>query len=239
MKKSIIFSALATAGMFAAPAANAALTGGEFLEINAGTYVCNAGAGTYPSCTYGTNVPTGSYFAMNTGGSAGFDNGEKVAIGGVDGGLGGLALDYAGGQTNGQIDDPWAFGGSNLGRHNTTGQGVSPTVVAGGDVNMQGWTVYWGASGAEVNINMGTGANATVDCGTGTCAVGESYVLDYQTVVPAGQPFEGVPYALHLEGTVRADVYVSGTSQVPVPAAVWLFGTGLLGLVGVARRKAA
>jgi len=26
---------------------------------------------------------------------------------------------------------------------------------------------------------------------------------------------------------------------VPVPAAVWLFGSGLLGLVGVARRKKA
>ena len=30
-----------------------------------------------------------------------------------------------------------------------------------------------------------------------------------------------------------------GVSAVPVPAAVWLFGSGLLGLVGVARRKAA
>jgi hypothetical protein len=28
------------------------------------------------------------------------------------------------------------------------------------------------------------------------------------------------------------------TSVVPLPAAVWLFGSGLLGLVGVARRKA-
>ena len=27
-------------------------------------------------------------------------------------------------------------------------------------------------------------------------------------------------------------------ATVPVPAAVWLFGSGLLGLVGVARRKA-
>jgi hypothetical protein len=26
-------------------------------------------------------------------------------------------------------------------------------------------------------------------------------------------------------------------SAVPVPAAVWLFGSGLLGLIGVARRK--
>ncbi len=29
------------------------------------------------------------------------------------------------------------------------------------------------------------------------------------------------------------------TSEVPVPAAVWLFGSGLVGLVGVARRKSA
>ena len=28
-------------------------------------------------------------------------------------------------------------------------------------------------------------------------------------------------------------------SAVPVPAAVWLFGSGLLGLIGVVRRKAA
>jgi hypothetical protein len=34
--------------------------------------------------------------------------------------------------------------------------------------------------------------------------------------------------------SVTADV-----SAVPVPAAVWLFGSGLLGLVGVARRKKA
>ncbi len=35
--------------------------------------------------------------------------------------------------------------------------------------------------------------------------------------------------------------YTSSTvvSAVPVPAAVWLFGSGLLGLIGVARRKRA
>ena len=32
-------------------------------------------------------------------------------------------------------------------------------------------------------------------------------------------------------------VYGHAVSSVPVPAAVWLFGSGLLGLVGVARRK--
>ncbi len=36
------------------------------------------------------------------------------------------------------------------------------------------------------------------------------------------------------------DSYVPGTvnvQAVPIPAAVWLFGSGLLGLVGVARRR--
>jgi len=41
----------------------------------------------------------------------------------------------------------------------------------------------------------------------------------------------------------RADVYfddVSITVQaIPIPAAIWLFGSGLLGLVGIARRKTA
>ena len=31
--------------------------------------------------------------------------------------------------------------------------------------------------------------------------------------------------------------YTAGTAVIPVPAAVWLFGSGLLGLVGVARRR--
>ena len=34
-------------------------------------------------------------------------------------------------------------------------------------------------------------------------------------------------------------VHSGNVSAVPVPAAVWLFGSGLLGLVGVARRKSA
>ena len=33
--------------------------------------------------------------------------------------------------------------------------------------------------------------------------------------------------------------YTSNATVVPVPAAAWLFGSGLLGLVGVARRKVA
>lgn len=38
-------------------------------------------------------------------------------------------------------------------------------------------------------------------------------------------------------GLTENSVTVSGPTVIPVPAAVWLFGSGLLGLVGIARRK--
>ena len=43
--------------------------------------------------------------------------------------------------------------------------------------------------------------------------------------------------ALIQKKAIGSSVDVSTTAVVPVPAAVWLFGSGLLGLVGVARRR--
>ena len=42
-----------------------------------------------------------------------------------------------------------------------------------------------------------------------------------------------------LFGSVTYTIQVESLAAVPVPAAVWLFGSGLLGLVGMARRKKA
>jgi hypothetical protein len=44
----------------------------------------------------------------------------------------------------------------------------------------------------------------------------------------AGGPFGGFNANFNLKGTLTA---------VPVPAAAWLFGSGLLGFLGMARRK--
>jgi hypothetical protein len=44
--------------------------------------------------------------------------------------------------------------------------------------------------------------------------------------------------AFDMADTLTMSAEFSSTSAVPVPAAVWLFGSGLLGLVGIARRKA-
>ena len=216
MKKTLIFTALASVGMMAATSANAALSGGETLDFDDGVGSCEVG-GTYPDCSYGAStVAVGSYFAMDISGDGVFANNERVPIASA-----GTGLTLGSAQAIGAIDLDWSFAG-NFGRHHTNSGGGVPTVNPDGSVDMTGWFVNWGAEG---DINMGTGAAATVDCGAGTCAAFESFSLDYTAVVPSGG-FAGVAYQLHLEGTV-----------VPVPAAVWLFGSGLLGLVGIARRR--
>ena len=60
---------------------------------------------------------------------------------------------------------------------------------------------------------------------------GDSFALNYQAYIPTNSPLtsaQGQPYNLYMTGVVK---------PVPLPAAAWLFGSGLLGLVGLARRK--
>lgn len=77
---------------------------------------------------------------------------------------------------------------------------------------------------------------------TGAVTVGNTTTFNYEmfanelidsTEDPGAAGFTGWTAQWHQQGT---GVYVSA---VPVPAAAWLFGSGLVGLVGVARRKVA
>ncbi|MHB1140931.1 MAG: hypothetical protein ACYC1T_04120 [Sulfuricaulis sp.] len=54
----------------------------------------------------------------------------------------------------------------------------------------------------------------------------------------AGGPFAGFNANFNANMDPIADISdIGGPAPVPVPAAVWLFGSGLLGLVGISRRK--
>ena len=81
------------------------------------------------------------------------------------------------------------------------------------------------------SVNIGIPVLTIFDCpvsGGGACN-GPSLPM-------AAGPFPGQQPTFN--GITGDDFPVSGgTSVVPVPAAVWLFGSGLVGLVGVARRR--
>lgn len=70
---------------------------------------------------------------------------------------------------------------------------------------------------------------ALITCGV-NCGNGDTYRLNYSATIPAGDPSSlgGYQYQLTLQGTV---------STVPLPAAIWLLGSGILGLIGFAYRK--
>jgi hypothetical protein len=71
------------------------------------------------------------------------------------------------------------------------------------------------------------------------CTVGNDCqpTLDLADTLETGFDVEaGRKYVVELEVEANIDTYFS-PSPVPVPAAVWLFGSGLIGLVGIARRK--
>ena len=57
--------------------------------------------------------------------------------------------------------------------------------------------------------------------------------------VVSGNPDGAWPGLQMIDGPFQGFSANFSFTTVPVPAAVWLFGSGLLGLVGVARRKAA
>lgn len=245
LKKTALQTAMAAViGVSASAAQAAAVNAGDVLTITAGT----------PAFDYygvQTNVTAGSYFGMDNDGNSKITGGEKVVLAQ---GTTGLTIgtttapgaSHAGAPTAGDSGDvtaPWGFFGN-------TGTDYLTSPVSGDTTNgldMSGWTVTWAGIPA---IPMGAGSWTVGNCGILGCdnaamgegtaefnwsgTYGDSYTLNYAGTVPQGDPsgFGGVQYFLHLEGTVEQ------ASVVPVPAAVWLFGSGLLGLVGVARRRA-
>jgi len=114
-------------------------------------------------------------------------------------------------------------------------------------INGTGVSLKWSAGNSTTNI---WGA-ATGDAGGSTNLYGQgpdqSGIALGQTVSLFGitgnggkgqdQSYDlGDNLTLSANGTLTVS---SGTPTVPLPAAVWLFGSGLLGLLGVGRRRAA
>lgn len=242
--------ALGTAGVMNAQAALTATSILAFDGGNVGNFSSAAAAG----ASYFTMVVDTKGTILYTGVQVGTDGGIHIGtaqplLPGVvsHGGLPYSVQYPTSGYTTdiGSIDTGWGFF-CNTGLHFTT-SAVSVVTDSGftKTLNFSGWRVSWNGipsinmgGGIQVvtsktgnaTFNNGTGL-ATITCSTSSCSASSTWTLDYSAVVPQGDPsgFGGTPYSFH----------ISNPSHVPVPAAVWLFGSGLLGLVGIARRKKA
>ena len=172
------------------------------------------------------SIESGSYFDLGQLG--------QVTTTGVDGVILGSVQPHDFSFTGDRIDE-FIFLGS-PGMHYTTNP--SNVLSSSGNtatIGFSGWS--WAFSNAAASFNLGSGSwgsnpdgIAEISCGV-DCGNGDTYSLLYTATVPEDDPngYAGFTYELYLTGNVSA---------VPVPAAVWLFGSGLIGLIGLARRKA-
>ena len=101
----------------------------------------------------------------------------------------------------------------------------------------EGIVVGAGQVGGHILFDWGTSAN--IDVVNVWDVSGTTYTsTDVELAAPAGESLDGIPGLSMIDGPFGGyNANFNFTTAIPVPAAVWLFGSGLLGLVGVARRK--
>jgi len=79
--------------------------------------------------------------------------------------------------------------------------------------------------------------NTTGDL-TASLIAGNTYTLAFRRYfIGSGTQSSSSNLQIDMQQTANLDWQIVPVSAVPVPAAVWLFGSGAIGLIGVARRK--
>ncbi len=165
----------------------------------------------------GLGLPaSGSYFAFEVGPNLFVSTPIKSFNGIVLGQAQAATGSHPGGPDGSEspdVDEPWAFFG-NTGMHQTLASSNGVTVINNDGTGnytlaFTAWGMTWNGipniplGGDPAHIPADTGV-AILNCSSPACQIGDSYVLNYQAHVPAGDPsgFGGVGYRLHLEGTV-------------------------------------
>ena len=126
------------------------------------------------------------------------------------------------------------------------------TIVTGGDaidINDEDFMLTSTGSISMLSSMGSFSGSFTVGGGLLTGTFVDLTVFDFGTgdgtfggdVIYTGGSLQGALTGGRIEGaysTLGVAAKLGEVTVVPVPAAVWLFGSGLLGLVGIARRKA-
>ena len=124
--------------------------------------------------------------------------------------------------------------GTTLTAFTSAGGSVFPTLGGGKIVDSQ-----------DIAFSPFASVDKGVDIGDALSVVGQNTAVRVENAagsISGGGPFDLMAVTVAFGLTAQTGVGFSGfveQTPVPVPAAVWLFGSGLLGLVGIARRKKA
>lgn len=230
-----LFGLLGTSAL-TAQASHLLLQNGDRLTIDAGVAVTDQ---------FGNlvDVSSGSFFAFDGNLDSKIQAHEKVPLAmGTTGFIVGMT------SVPGEIDAPWQY--ANVTSVSAQDHFTSPFSPLAAGMDMSGWTITFSNSSTEYNMGTGAWTPSTpsgcipTDLGCGmTFADGignltwsgvyeDTFTLDYTATAPSELTglLEISRYYLHIEGVVYQ-------STLPVPSAVWLFSSGLLSLLGLARRK--
>lgn len=228
MSNSIIHTAiLAVIGTVACLETQAAtLNNGDMLTITTGNYSYDVDGNI-------ANIPSGSYYGVDTNGNHTIEGVEKIQLAQ---GTTGLVIGVT--SVAGEVTAPDTF-------FSATGYWlftIAPTGSTEGGLDMRGWNWPWNG---VPSIPLGSGAWQPGNCADLGCSgytftegigrlqwdgtYGHAYTLDFASTVPLGDSsgFGGVQFYTHLEGAVA----------VPEPTPALLFVVALPILFGLARKR--
>ena len=131
----------------------------------------------------------------------------------------------------GGVYSPWTPG-------SPTSIPFSFTVYGGQPTDLNYWLAVRAGAAASFQTcvdSLGGGLCDVVQTSIATTAADYSHTLAWGGVNVTD--WFGAPISFSTTSTSGFNYAVAYSAPVPVPAAVWLFGSGLLGLIGVARRN--
>ena len=251
MNKTLLSAAVALT-LASGVAQSATLTAGETFNINILTD--GVSCFTFGDCSGGV----GAFVDNDADASAALGSADPSFGSAIAGdGLAGIinvttADDGAGGVTftvnSYNMDTYLATAGGAFATQAVDTTGMTGSVDADGNITFDptgrtGMAQFFNVSLGEQLWNEGSTFTSGNQVNAVANLTGSALALDGSAVIVSASNvanwgfFLGTPYTEIFSLDFSNATVVASPSAVPVPAAVWLFGSGLLGLVGVARRK--